>query len=72
MDISLRDLFDCVDADPAQDRSVLFRLFGFRRGRVPPDPGGVTASVSVRQLADDLEDDHVHLNVDRRRVRRPR
>ncbi len=63
MDISVRDLLDCVDADPADDHSVLFRLFGFRRGLVPPDPTGVTASVSLRQLAEGIEGDHIHLNV---------
>ncbi len=64
MDISLRHLFDCVDADQNSDRSVLSRLFGFRRGVVPTEPDGtVTASVSVRELAGDLDGDHIHLNV---------
>jgi hypothetical protein len=51
-DISLLDLFDCVDADPTRDRFVLLDLFGFRRGQVPPDPTGVTSTVSLRQLAE--------------------
>ncbi len=69
MDISLRDLLDCVDADLDQDQSVLFRLFGFRRGLVPPDPeepasvSDEPAEVSVRQLAGDLDGDHIDLNV---------
>jgi len=63
MDISVRDLLQCVDADLNQDQSILFRLFGYIRSRVPPDPAGVTASVSIRQLANDLEDDHIHINV---------
>ncbi|MGH9151377.1 MAG: hypothetical protein ACRD03_03000 [Acidimicrobiales bacterium] len=63
MDISVRDMLECVDADLSQDQSVLFRLFGFRRGLVPPDPSGVTASVSFRQMADGLDGDHVHVNV---------
>ena len=41
-DISVLDLLDCVDADSSRDRFVLFDLFGFRRGLVPPDPTGVT------------------------------
>lgn len=61
-DISVRNLLDCVDADLSEDQSVLRRLFGFRRSMVPPDPTGVPANVSVRQLADDLEGDHIHLN----------
>ena len=63
MDISVRDLMDCVDVDLSQDVSVLRRLFGFRRSLVPPDPTGAAASVSVRQLAEDIDGDHVHLNV---------
>lgn len=63
MDISVRDMLGCVDADLTEDQSILFRLFGFRRGLVPPDPTAAPASVSVRQLADDLEDDHIHVNV---------
>jgi hypothetical protein len=62
-DISVLDLFDCVDADPTRDRFVLFDLFGFRRGQVPPDPTGVTSTVSLRQLAEGIDGDHVHLNV---------
>lgn len=61
-DISVRDLLSCVGADPNQDHSLLFRLFGFRRALVPPDPTGVAASVSVRQLAGDLDGDHLHVN----------
>jgi hypothetical protein len=64
MDISLKDLMSCEGVDFSDDRSVLFRLFGFIRGQVPPDPDtSETASVSVRQLANDLEGDHIHLNV---------
>ncbi len=62
-DISVRDLLDCVDADLTEDQSLLRRLFGFRRGLVPPDPTGADASVSVRQLAVDIDGDHIHLNV---------
>jgi len=63
MDISVKSLLSYVDAPVSDDRSVLYWLFGFRKGLVPPDPTGVTASVSVRQLSDDLGGDHIHLNV---------
>ncbi|MCZ4588218.1 hypothetical protein O4328_31850 [Rhodococcus opacus] len=64
MDVSVKEMLKCVGADLSDDQSVLFRLFGFRRGRVPPDPAsGVTASVSLRQLADDLAGNHVNVNV---------
>ena len=62
-DISVLDLLDCVDADSSRDRFVLFDLFGFRRGLVPPDPTGVTSSVSLRQLAEGLDGDHINVNV---------
>jgi len=63
MDISVRDMLDCVDADLSEDQSVLFRLFGYIRAEVPPDPSGAVASVSVRQLADDLDGQHININV---------
>lgn len=64
MDISIRSLMACEGADMSVDQSVLFRLFGFIRGLVPPDPDTtVTASVSLRQLANDLDGDHIHVNV---------
>jgi hypothetical protein len=63
MDISVRDLMGCVDVDLDEDRSVLRWLVGFRRGLVPPDPTGTTASVSLRDIADSLAGDHIHLNV---------
>jgi hypothetical protein len=63
VDISVRDLLGCVGADLSDDQSLLFRLFGFRRGLVPPDPTGAAASVSLRQLAEGLDGDHVHVNV---------
>ncbi|WP_298918778.1 hypothetical protein [uncultured Roseobacter sp.] len=63
MDISVREMLDCVDADLNQDQSVLFRLFGFIRSRVPPDPAGVVASVSLRQLANDIGGQHININV---------
>jgi hypothetical protein len=56
-------LLDCVDAGGEAEPSVLFDLFGFRRGRVPPDPTGAPATVSLRQLADGIDGDHIHVNV---------
>ncbi|MFC7450660.1 reprolysin-like metallopeptidase [Rhodococcus daqingensis] len=65
MDVSVKGMLKCVGADLSDDQSVLFRLFGFRRGRVPPDPdpSGVTASVSLRQMADDLAGNHINVNI---------
>lgn len=63
MDISLKARMSCEGVDFSADRSVLFSLFGFIRGQVPPDPTGVASSVSVRQLANDLGGNHFHLNV---------
>lgn len=63
VDISVRDLLDCVSAPDDEDLSILFHLFGFRRARVPADPLGVPASVSVAQLAEDIGGDHIRLNV---------
>ena len=62
MVITVREMLDCVDADLSEDQSVLFRLFGFRRGLVPPDPTGVTSSVSLLQMAQGLSGDHIHVN----------
>ena len=63
-DISARTLLSRVGANPAADQSLLLRLFGFRRRRVPADPvAGVTASVSLRALAEDYERPHIHVNV---------
>lgn len=64
MDVSLRSLMqNCFDVDMSADRSLLRRMFGFRRSLVPPDPTGAAASVSVRQLINDIDGDHIHLNV---------
>lgn len=63
MDISIKDLMACEGADLSVDQSILFRFFGFIRAQVPPDPTGVASSVSLRQLAEDLEDNHIHVNV---------
>ena len=62
MAASVKDMLECIGADLSEDQSVLFRLFGFRRGMVPPDPTGVAASVSLLQLAGDQAGDHIHVN----------
>ena len=63
MDISVKDLMICVDLDPNEEQSMLRDLFGFRRSLVPPDPTAATASVSLRELAEGIDGDHIHLNV---------
>jgi hypothetical protein len=59
--LSLRQRASCIGLGASF--SVLFHLFGFLRGVVPPDPvtGGV--SVSLRTLLDELGGRHMHLNV---------
>ena len=64
MDISIKDLMACEGADLSVDQSILFRFFGFIRGQVPPDPTGVASSVSLRQLAGDLDGNHIHVDFD--------
>jgi hypothetical protein len=62
--ISLRQAMAGEGVDLSEDVSVLKRLFGFITSRVPKDPDtSVTASVSVRQMIDDHDVDHIHLNV---------
>jgi hypothetical protein len=60
----LRSILSCLDIDASGQVSVLFHLFGFARARVPTDPDTtVTASVSLLQKIDGVQDEHVHLNV---------
>jgi hypothetical protein len=64
MAISVRHLFGCVGADQSKDLPVLRRLFGFRRGLVPPDPDtSVKSWVSLRQFADGVGGDHININI---------
>jgi hypothetical protein len=61
---SVRAIMNCIGADTSGSASLLFRLFGFARGRVPPDPDTtVTAQVSLLQLIRDLQGQHIHINM---------
>jgi len=51
----------CVGA--SGDFSVMRDVLGFGRGRLPPDPSGVDASVSMREQIEAVAGKHVHLNV---------
>ena len=64
MATSVKAILDCIGVDTGGTVSVLGRMFGFSRGRVPPDPDtSVTAEVSVLQLVRDLQGPHIHVNV---------
>jgi metallopeptidase family M12-like protein len=58
---SLRQLAACIGVNPPF--SVLGNFFGFRRGALPTDPSGATASVSLLNQARLLQGPHFHLNV---------
>ncbi|MCW8981071.1 MULTISPECIES: hypothetical protein [Altibacter] len=63
---SIRALANCAGIDTTGNFSVLGDFFGFRRSRVPADEGltgTTTSSVSLLQLANDLDDDFVNLNI---------
>jgi hypothetical protein len=60
----LRSILNCLDVDTSGGISLLFHFFGFARGRVPTDPDtSVTASVSVLRKINDVQGEHIHLNV---------
>jgi len=63
---SIRALANCADINTSGNFSILGDFFGFRRARVPADEGlaaGSVASVSLLQLANDLDDDFVNINI---------
>lgn len=62
--MSLRQVAECLDVADGGDISVLRDILGFSRRRVPTDPDNtVTASVSMLQFIDEIQGDHIHLNV---------
>lgn len=66
MAASIKDLANCAGMDTSGSFSILGDFFGFRRSRVPEDEGlsgSDRASVSLLQLAQDLDDDFVNLNI---------
>jgi hypothetical protein len=60
---SLRDYAACIGV--SGNFSVLAHFFGFMRARVPPDPTGITAEVSIREQIGRLKWQHIHFNVTR-------
>jgi hypothetical protein len=63
MSVNIRSLMGCIGIGANADVSVLRDLFGFSRARVPPDPTGIVAEVSLLTYARDLQGKHIHLNV---------
>jgi hypothetical protein len=61
---SVKAIMNCIGVDTSGSRSLLFSLFGFIRGRVPPEADTtVTAQVSLLQLVRDVQGQHIHINV---------
>lgn len=67
---SVRSVLECIwpgDGQGTQlpaNPSLARHLFGFARRRVPTDPDpDETATVSVREQIEALQDEHIHLNV---------
>lgn len=61
---SVKSILDCIGVDTGGSVSILRRMFGFTRARVPPDPDtSVRAEVSVLRLVRDLQGEHIHVNV---------
>lgn len=61
---SVKAIMNCIGVETSGTRSLLFWLFGFIRGRVPPDAGSTTtAQVSLLQLIRDLQGQHTNVNV---------
>ena len=63
MATGVKSILDCIGVGSGGEKSLLFDLFGFIRGRVPPDPTGVRSEVSLKRLINDLQTKHIHLNV---------
>ena len=61
---SVRSILNCIGVNTSGNVSVLRRLFGFIRQRVPTDPvSSVTAQVSVLKQLNSLQGRHIHLNI---------
>jgi hypothetical protein len=60
---SVKAILNCLDIDTSGNVSILRRGFGFIRQRVPPDPTGVTAQVSLLGLVRGAQQRHIHINV---------
>ena len=60
---TVRSILNCIGVGTSGENSVLGDLFGYIRRRVPPDPSGVVAEVSLLRQMQALKGRHVHLNV---------
>ena len=60
---SVKAMMQCIGVDTSGGVSVLGHFFGFFRRRVPADPTGVTAQVSLLGQVRGVQGRHVHLNV---------
>jgi len=61
---SVKSMLNCIGVNTSGSVSILFHMFGFTRGRVPPEADtAVTPQVSLLQLVRDLQGRHLHLNV---------
>jgi Metallo-peptidase family M12B Reprolysin-like len=62
--VSIKSILSCIGADTSGGVSLLFSLCGFSRQRVPTDPDATrTASVSFLRMVDEVQSDHIHLNI---------
>lgn len=59
--VSIRQLASCINVTGSF--SILSHFFGFFRGRIPPDPTGITLKVSLKEQASLLQGKHFHLNI---------
>jgi hypothetical protein len=61
---SVKSIMNCIGVDTSGTVSVLGHLYGFFRAQVPEDPEPTaTAQVSLVDLIDSLQGDHIHVNV---------
>lgn len=60
--VSVKTIADCIGIDTKDDVSVLGQLFGFRARRVPSDPTGADASVSLLGQCKALQGKHYNFN----------
>jgi hypothetical protein len=61
---SVKSIMNCIGVDTSGTVSVLGRLFGFYRVRVPTDPCSAdSAEVSLLDQLQSLQGRHIHLNI---------
>lgn len=61
---SVKSILNCIGVDTSGSVSILRRMFGFLRRRVPNDPcSAAAAQVSVLRQVRSLQGRHIHINV---------